>query len=442
MKRMKQNHFLMRTLMALTIMFAVSTTASAQFGNLKGLAGKAKKAVQDKAKQQVNDAPKQATTTVTSTVTEQAQQATSSAVAQAAGSVGDVWQWENKHPEQYGRVDYSIAKQTEWTTESDVKDICADLAWNLLNSYKLENYLNVQRHYPAYKEVLQARLEGISGLGHAQGMSTLSDKVTDPVQKKLIDDWMGELSSLNGRFAAAYIPDQFDMFANAAEVYRDWKKSVGFIADEQTPMDKVEAFNIAYNRLEKGIMTNKISGKEGDFQQQFDALMAGYNILPSWAKKYYSDDMTFEGIKRQALERKADAVAIKRAGQEAHAKADKEVRKTTLLQMYKEAQAKGRYVTMPASKGSDIEKYAKRYAEQMMPEWGKVIRTSCKEDWKIVRDKLGNIKYRYCGVTILCEDQGYKVVHGFDVHEDYKGGSWGNPLVRNEKWNSLLDLVK
>ena len=51
---MKKNQIIiLRTLMAVAIMFGVQTTASAQLGKLKGLADKAKSAVTDKVKAKV-----------------------------------------------------------------------------------------------------------------------------------------------------------------------------------------------------------------------------------------------------------------------------------------------------------------------------------------------------------------------------------------------------
>ena len=44
---MNKKQMMMRMVMAVVIAFGVQATASAQFGGLKGLANKAKKAVQD-----------------------------------------------------------------------------------------------------------------------------------------------------------------------------------------------------------------------------------------------------------------------------------------------------------------------------------------------------------------------------------------------------------
>ena len=119
--------------------------------------------------------------------------------------------------------------------------------------------------------------------------------------------------------------------------------------------------------------------------------------------------------------------------------ADKEY----LLNMYKDAAKEGRYKTMPASKGNQTEKYMKEYVEEKFPEWGKVLQVSELSNHNVYRDKLGNIIYRSHEVLILCEDQGYKVLHGISLHEDYQGSRYLNAIPRNDKWSSgPLDLVK
>lgn len=61
---MKQNQFIVKTLVVATLLLGGANSANAQFGGLKGLANKAKKAVQDKAKEKMDDAKNNATTTV------------------------------------------------------------------------------------------------------------------------------------------------------------------------------------------------------------------------------------------------------------------------------------------------------------------------------------------------------------------------------------------
>ncbi|MBR1463848.1 MAG: hypothetical protein IJ604_10830 [Prevotella sp.] len=62
---MKQNQLIVKTIMVAALFVGGVNTANAQFGKLKGLADKAKKAVQDKAKQTVDGAKNNATTTAT-----------------------------------------------------------------------------------------------------------------------------------------------------------------------------------------------------------------------------------------------------------------------------------------------------------------------------------------------------------------------------------------
>jgi hypothetical protein len=34
------------------------------------------------------------------------------------------------------------------------------------------------------------------------------------------------------------------------------------------------------------------------------------------------------------------------------------------------------------------------------------------------------------------------VIHGISIHQDYSGGKYGNSVPRNDKWFSMVDLVK
>ena len=118
------------------------------------------------------------------------------------------------------------------------------------------------------------------------------------------------------------------------------------------------------------------------------------------------------------------------------------MRKGSLLNMYKYAAANGLYKTMPASKGNASEQLIKNYVAKFYPEWGKIVSVSCDQNWKVETNSLGKPIYRHCGTQILCEDQGYKVIHGISIHQDYSGGKYGNSVPRNDKWFSMVDLVK
>ena len=56
--------------------------------------------------------------------------------------------------------------------------------------------------------------------------------------------------------------------------------------------------------------------------------------------------------------------------------------------------------------------------------------------------KLGNITYRSHAVYVLCQSEDYKVLHSIGLHEDYKGGKYGNAVPRNDTWNQPIKLVK
>jgi hypothetical protein len=57
---------LIKTAVAVALLFAVNIDANAQFGGLKGLANKAKKAVTEKAEEKINNKVKEKTSDVVS----------------------------------------------------------------------------------------------------------------------------------------------------------------------------------------------------------------------------------------------------------------------------------------------------------------------------------------------------------------------------------------
>lgn len=318
-----------------------------------------------------------------------------------------------------------------------METICGDLAYHLMNVYKLDDFLYVTHHFPAFADVLDMRLNAISGLGHVASRSSLSDKSTDPKQKELIEKWKAELVRLTQK-TNVYLLDVYDNRGT----YSEFKSLVKDVDWKTERLEKIRAFNSAYIELEMAIARNQIKGTEPDFSDNFDMLKKGYDLLPASAKQYFASDFTFDGIKAEVLSRKKDSQAMKTASAKAKNSNDKDIRRTELLKMYKEAAAAGKYWTMPASKGNAAEASLKKYVEDKYPEWGKVVRVAEKSNLNVVRDKLGNIVYRWHSALVLCEDQGYKVVHNIDLHEDYKGGRYMNAVVRNDAWSDPIGLAK
>ena len=436
---MKKNQTIVRMMMALAIAFGIETTASAQFGSLLN---KAKNAAKKEVNKQVNDAKSDAKASVKASVKEKAE----STVNETTQSVtGKTWEWESRHYEDDTKG-YEIAKQGEWTAESDYNVICADLAYRLMNIHKLDEYIYVTRHLPPFDDVFSAKLSVISGLAHASGMSSFNDGVTDQKQKDLLEHWKRELSRVinSEEQSVAYVLNNKNFgYGGNPQAVRRWAEYVDLIGEQKEKKDKVRAFNMAYNVLERGIMAGNINGTEAAVAGQLAKMVEGYKLVPEHLRGYYAAQMDFESIKALALQRGEELVAMNQKASADRSAADAKYRKDFLLSMYKDAAAAGRYVAMPAAKGNSTETYIKKYVTEKYPEWGKIIRVSAPMNYNVHRDKLGNIKYRSHSVTVVCEDQGYKAVHYISMHEEYYGSKYKNGLPNSDRWNfGPLYLVK
>ena len=117
-----------------------------------------------------------------------------------------------------------------------------------------------------------------------------------------------------------------------------------------------------------------------------------------------------------------------------------ELHKVTLLKRYKEAAQMNRYGK--AISGNDA--WVTKLAKENFPEWGKVLASKINTDYKV--NYNGTIpKSRYHSAVVMCEDQGYKVLHYIQLSQPYKGnGKYGSSEVRygGMRWNEAVTLVK
>lgn len=111
---MKQNHIIVKLLMATALIMGGSSTVSAQLGGLKGLANKAKKAATDKAK----DAVKSKADDTKSKVVNQASEAAGIPTEDAPDASKVVWRWEDKNAPYYQMMHYA-GKDGAYATQVD-----------------------------------------------------------------------------------------------------------------------------------------------------------------------------------------------------------------------------------------------------------------------------------------------------------------------------------
>lgn len=431
---MKNNNHFLKALMAAVLLIGGNNISYAQFGSLKGLANKAKNA----AKKQVDDATLDAKNSARSSAKQQAENAVNE-------SKGETWEWPSKHYEN-DESGYEIAKAGEWNAESDYNVICADLAYRLMNIHKLDEYIYVTRHQPPFADVMSSKLKVISGLAHASGMSSFNDGVTDKKQKDLLEHWQRELTRVvnSEERSVDWVLDNKNFgYGGNPKAVRRWAEYVDLIGEQKEKKDKVRAFNMAYNVLERSIMAGNIKGDEQAVAGQLAKMAEGYKLVPEHLRSNYASSMDFASIKAMAEQRGKELAEIQQKASADRSIADAKYRKDELLRMYKEAASAGRYMAMPAAKGNSTEAFIKKYVTERYPEWGKIIRVSAPMNYNVHRDRLGNIKYRSHSVVIVCEDQGYKAVHSISMHEEYFGSKYRNGVPNSDRWNSgPLNLVK
>lgn len=429
---MNKKQFIMRIAMAAVIAFGVQTAANAQLGGLKGLANKAKKAVTEKAKETVNNAKKDAKQTVKQ---------------QAEQTVGETYEDVNVGEQ------YAIAKKADWTASSDYRVLLGDLAYHLkrvkqstargLGGFDFEAWAHVYRHVPSFFAVLEAKNQSLTGVGHVSGRMN-SDIGQDNQGKELIEGWMAEMRDVD---AAARKLINDEVGGRNGRSYDDyildaWTKTVALMEAQRSTGGKQFCCDNAYEKLEMGLKMGWLKGQESGFASNMQKMKSTLATMPAEVKGWYATSLTYSDMEALTQQRVKENEAVKQAGNEAWSAKDASVKKDELLKMYKDAAAEGRYKAMPASKGVPSESTMKTYVQNTYSEWGKVVKVADPRDYTVHRDKLGNITYRSHAVYVLCEDQGYKVLHSIALHEDYKGGKYTNEVPRNDAWNSYINLVK
>ena len=417
---MRIKQLISRIVMALIITFGVQTTASAQFGSLKGLAKKAKQAVTDKAKETVSDAKKDAKTTVKQQATQTVSETTGVNVGSDGDetSAGDVTESLSDFD-----VDYSIAKQTTWDYESPTTDVLADAAYWC---QRLRNSLKAGKAGAIDFDALSHINNGVPSFSYLEKQY---HQGSDARNLEAVWQWgleRDQLVKAAWKLISKDLPQRPD-YAGMVKGLLSRAEKAGSQSARNYYFDR------AFETTSLAIKFGKISAGNSDASSIASRLQALYSGLDATQKANYPSSFTVSDI--EAFDEKRIAGA--NVGGE-----QLKMKKGSLMRSYKRAEAEGRYKAMPASKGSQAEQGIKAYIEKTYPEWGKLVRVSCAEQWNVVRDKLGNIQYRYCGASILCEDQGYKVIHGVDVHQTYSGGKYENRLVRNDAWNNMIYLAK
>ena len=86
-----------------------------------------------------------------------------------------------------------------------------------------------------------------------------------------------------------------------------------------------------------------------------------------------------------------------------------------------------------------------KLVQENFPEWGKILASKIDTNYKVNYDALHNPKSHYHSAIVMCQDQGYKVLHFIQLSQPYKGGGkYGDSEVRygGMRWNDAVTLVK
>ena len=344
---MKKNiQTMMRIMMALVIAFGVETTASAQFGNLKGLANKAKKAAKEKVDKTVKDATnsvkKQAEGTVSdaagvSTSSNESSSESNSSSSESAEPKKNIHMWVTES-------NYRRAKHVDWNYMSSTTDIIDDLAY-----------------------------------------------------------WVKRLR------ASAEKDDKSMLDLEALDRLTKGRPSFDIIDEEYGDDTGVESLNIGPWKSERRYVVRA-------------AIEVRDNVK-------LSDDLNWQ-INNSTDEEKALKKEI-----------TTDIHKAILLKRYQQAAQMNRYAS--AISGNDA--WVTKLVKDNFPEWGKILASKISTDYKVNYTPAGVPKSRYHSAVVMCEDQGYKVLHYIQLSQQYKGnGKYGNSEVRygGMKWNEAVTLVK
>jgi ethanolamine utilization protein EutQ (cupin superfamily) len=380
---MKKNiQTVMRIVMAVAIAFGVETTASAQLG---GLLNKAKKAVKEKVSDTKNNAK--------SSVKQQAESTVSETVGTESSSAETSY---NSGSGNSGKYEFKKARKCDWTIDGDIDNIigCAEYyAQQMQNSMKkgykgldFKSYCEMMQTKTPLTYVLDARID--LGLG---------PKSWDAQQsKKNIDALIWDFKCV----AWKGIPDPSSDKTVTL-------KRTQFIIDRGLTFSDATAraayFDMAYTCMHMAI--DKIDGTESAWTGVQKGLNELFASMPDEYKGKYPATLSLDVIKANTT-RSAN------------------MKKTmAMLIAYKQAAKNGKYGKMPASANASLEKQALNSVKAHRAYWGKATKAWVGPVTSTKKNALGQVITKYRSVKVLCEDQGYKVIHNFALYTKTDNGS-------------------
>ena len=378
-------HSIKISVMAFAAMFAFNMGANAQFGSLRGLANKAKKAVKEK----VNDTKSSVQETATSTVSSQASEAGSEATSSSTTSQSVDYDLEN----------ISGARQSAWTITSPQSELVANVKYyadrmqkSFSKGYKgldYEAYNTVRFLYPNVVDVLKSTAR-----------SDYDNDVNEPV--KMLDRVTLNFLKIATQGLTAIKYDE----ATTAKYIEQLNFFINRYKEVSNPEAKEFFFDEVWELL-KIRTSGKVhfEGGEAGLNDVLSFLQQNVGSVPEAYKYRYPAQFTLAEAKKQY---ETPNFKPKRIAQ---------------LRAYKELEQQGKYGKMSASANPGLEKKALNDVKVHRSYWGKATKAWVGPVTSTKKNIHGVVITKYRSVKVLCEDQGYKVIHSFALYEKPADGS-------------------
>jgi hypothetical protein len=397
-------HSIKISVMAFAAMFAFNMGANAQFGSLRGLANKAKKAVKEK----VNDTKSSVQETATSTVSSQASEAGSEATSSSTASQSVDYDLEN----------ISGARQSAWTITSPQSELVANVKYyadrmqkSFSKGYKgldYEAYNAVRFLYPNVVDVLKSTAR-----------SDYDNAVNEPV--KMLDRVTLNFLKIATQGLTAIKYDE----ATTAKYIEQLNFFINRYKEVSGPEAKEFFFDEVWELL-KIRTSGKVhfEGGEAGLNDVLSFLQQNVGSVPEAYKYRYPAQFTLAEAKKQY---ETPNFKPKRIAQ---------------LRAYKELEQQGKYGKMSASANPGLEKKALNEVKVHRSFWGKAIKAWVGPVTSTKKNIHGVVITKYRSVKVLCEDQGYKVIHSFALYEKPADGSLQMTGFGWENGDKDIELTK
>lgn len=397
-------HSIKISVMAFAAMFAFNMGANAQFGSLRGLANKAKKAVKEK----VNDTKSSVQETATSTVSSQASEAGSEATSSSTASQSVDYDLEN----------ISGARQSAWTITSPQSELVANVKYyadrmqkSFSKGYKgldYEAYNAVRFLYPNVVDVLKSTAR-----------SDYDNDVNEPV--KMLDRVTLNFLKIATQGLTAI---KYDEATTAKYI-----EQLNFFINRYKEVSGPEAKEFFFDEVWE-VLKMRTSGKvhfeggEAGLNDVLSFLQQNVGSVPEAYKYRYPAQFTLAEAKKQY---ETPNFKPKRIAQ---------------LRAYKELEQQGKYGKMAASANPGLEKKALNEVKVHRSFWGKAIKAWVGPVTSTKKNIHGVVITKYRSVKVLCEDQGYKVIHSFALYEKPADGSLQMTGFGWENGDKDIELTK